>query len=216
MPNQRTILIIGAGGHGQVVADILLGQPSRPEDRLKPLGFLDDHPNSNGSHIFNLPIFGRLAAIDSVPHDGVIVAIGDNRRRRQLIDSLLARGEWLVPAIHPSAIIGRGVIVGAGTVIGPGAVVNTGAGIGRGVIINSHSTVDHHARIGDFAHISPGARLCGHVAVGSGAFIGAGAIVAPQRQIGAWSIVQPGAVVVRDIYSAPAFLPAYAWEAERG
>lgn len=210
MKNSHAILIIGAGGHGQVVADILLAQPGRPEGTLRPAGFLDDNPVQRGNHFFDLPIFGSVADLAVIPHDGVIVAIGDNRTRQRLIDYLLAQGEWLVTAIHPSAVIGTGVTVGAGTVIGPGAVVNTGVGLGRGVIVNTHSTVDHHTRLGDFSHVSPGAHLCGHVTAGSGVFIGAGAIVTPQRQIDPWSIVPAGAVVVQDIHNTPVYLPAQA------
>ncbi|MCB9079366.1 MAG: NeuD/PglB/VioB family sugar acetyltransferase [Anaerolineaceae bacterium] len=207
----HTILIIGAGGHGQVVADILLAQPGRPERMLRPIGFLDESSDRRGNHFFNLPILGSLRDLAIVPHDGVIVAVEHNLLRRQIIDRLLAEGEWVVPAIHPSALIGTGVTVGAGAVIGPGAVVNTGAGLGRGVIVNSHSTIDHHVRIGDFAHICPGAHLCAHATVGSGVFVGAGAIITPWRQIGPWSVVPAGSIVVHDLHSAPAYLPAPAW-----
>ncbi|MCB0164903.1 MAG: transferase [Anaerolineae bacterium] len=191
----QAILIIGAGGYGQVVADILSARPGRPEATLVPVGFLDDNPDRRGNHFVDLPIFGPFHYLTAVPHDGVFVAIEPNQARQQFVEYLLAQGERLVSAIHPSAVIGAGVTMGAGTIIGPGAVVNTGAALGRGVIVNANSTVGHHSRLADYVYLGSGAQLGSGDWIGAGAFIGAGAIITAQRQIQPGSIVPDGMVV---------------------
>ncbi|MCB0192822.1 MAG: hypothetical protein KDJ65_12835 [Anaerolineae bacterium] len=207
MNNPPTILIIGADGYGQVVADILLAQPCRPAGKMRPVGFIDDNSNRHNNHFAKLPTLGTLRDLALIPHDGVIVAVEHNQARQQLIERLLWQGEWLVTIIHPAAVIGTGVTVGAGTIIGPGAVVNTGVGIGRGVIIKANSTIDHHTWLGDFVSVGPGAQLCAHGRIGPGTIIGAAAIVTPGRHIAARSMVPPGCIVNHDV-GMPAYLLA--------
>ncbi|WP_298408064.1 acetyltransferase [uncultured Chloroflexus sp.] len=194
----QRILIIGAGGHGQVVADILLQAAANGGD-CQPIGYLDDNPRRYGEQALGLPVFGPVAALASIPHDGIVIAIGDNRTRARLFAELTARGEQLVSAIHPSAIIAASVTIGPGTMICAGAIINPGSVIGANVILNTGCTIDHHNQIGDHAHIAPGVHTGGQVVIGAGTLIGIGAIVMPQRRVGAWSVVGAGALVQRDV-----------------
>ncbi|MFN3373232.1 MAG: acetyltransferase [Chloroflexus sp.] len=194
----QRILIIGAGGHGQVVADILLQAAANGGD-WQPIGYLDDNPRRYGEQALGLPVFGPVATLASIPHDGIVIAIGDNRTRARLFTELTARGEQLVSAIHPSAIIAAGVTIGPGTMICAGAIINPGSIIGANVILNTGCTIDHHNQIGDHAHIAPGVHTGGEVVIGAGTLIGIGAIVMPQRRVGVWSVVGAGALVQRDV-----------------
>lgn len=194
----QRILIIGAGGHAQVVADILL-QAAANGGEHRPIGYLDDNPHRHGQQALGLPVFGPLAALESIPHDGIVIAIGDNRTRARLFTELTARGEQLVSAIHPSAIIAAGVTIGLGTMICAGVIINPGSVIGANVILNTSCTIDHHNQIGDHAHIAPGVHTGGEVVIGAGALIGIGAIVMPRRRVGAWSVAGAGALVQRDV-----------------
>lgn len=194
----QRILIIGAGGHGHVVADILLQAAAHGAD-CQPIGYLDDNPYRHGQHALGLPVLGPIAARVTIPHDGIVIAIGDNRTRARLFTELAAAGERLVSAVHPSAIIATDVIIGPGTMICAGAIVNPGTIIGANVILNTGCTVDHHNRIGDHVHIAPGVHTGGDVVIGTGALVGIGAIVMPQRRIGAWSVAGAGALVQRDV-----------------
>lgn len=194
----QRILIIGAGGHGQVVADILLQAAAHGND-CHPVGYLDDNPRRHGQQALGLPVLGPIKALPDIPHDGVVIAIGDNRARARLFAELTARGERLVSAIHPSAIIAADVTIGPGTMICAGAIINPGSVIGANVILNTGCTVDHHNQIGDHVHIAPGVHTGGDVIIGTGTLIGIGAIVMPQRRVGAWSVVGAGALVQRDV-----------------
>ena len=194
------IIIIGAGGHGQVVADILLAGLKVGRE-LRPVGYADDDPGLAGQTRLGLPVLGRLARLSEWPHQAVVLGIGANATRHRLAEQLKAQGERLVSALHPSAILGTGVEIGTGTVICAGVVVNPGTWLGEGVILNTACSVDHHNRLGDYAHIAPGAHLGGDVEIGAGTLIGIGATVMPQRRVGAWSTVGAGAVVTRNLPS---------------
>jgi sugar O-acyltransferase (sialic acid O-acetyltransferase NeuD family) len=189
------VLVLGAGGHGQVVADALLCAAARGAE-VEPVGFLDDDPALEGTLALGLRVRGPLAALAATPHDAVILGIGSNRVRKRLYLEFAARGERFVSAIHPRATIGGGVTLGSGTVVCAGAVINTGARVGDNAIVNSGAIVEHHNDVGSHAHIGPGARLGGDVRVGEGTLVGLGAIVLPQQQVGAWCTVGAGAVVL--------------------
>ncbi|MBN1311618.1 MAG: acetyltransferase [Anaerolineae bacterium] len=189
-------LILGAGGHGKVVADILICQG------VSVLGFLDDNPATWGSSCLGLPILGGIDAYQDYAPDGLIIGIGQNQLRKSLVQRLdSAAGTLWINAIHPSAIIAPSVCLGSGIVIAAGAVVNPEASIGDHSIINTGATVDHDCQIGNFCHIAPGVHLAGAVTLGEGSFLGIGSAVIPLRSIGDWTLVGAGAVVVRDVPS---------------
>jgi sugar O-acyltransferase (sialic acid O-acetyltransferase NeuD family) len=190
----QRVLILGAGGHGQVVADILLAAQAAGA-LVTPLGFLDDDPAAWKRTPLGLPVFGALDQLDSCPHDAVVIGIGNDFVRRKMAEALSYSKETFITARHPSAIIGRDVEIGCGTVICAGVVINTGSRIGEHVILNTSSSIDHHNHIGNYVHIAPGTHLGGDVTVGEGTLIGIGATVMPQRRIGAWATVGAGALV---------------------
>jgi sugar O-acyltransferase (sialic acid O-acetyltransferase NeuD family) len=192
------VLIIGAGGHAQVVVDIFLCM-QRLGGPISPVGYLDDDLGKRGQLLIGVPVLGSIRKIREIAHDALIVAIGDNYVRHQVFQDLLRGGEQLISALHPSAIIGADVIIGKGTVICAGTVINPGARIGNNVILNTGCRVDHHCRIGDDAHIAPGVTLGGEVIVGNGAMVGLGSSILPRQNLGDWCTVGAGAVVHRHV-----------------
>lgn len=192
------VLIIGAGGHGEVVADILFKMWTRGLD-IELEGFLDDDENLLGKRIMGLRVLGPVSAVNDIAHDAVIVAVGDNATRKQFFDTLHEAGETFVTAIHPSAILAPDVVVEDGAMICAGAVVNPGAVIRANTILNTSATVDHHNVIGPHAHVAPGVNLGGEVRVEEGALVGIGSTVMPRIAVGAWSVVGAGAAVTKNI-----------------
>jgi sugar O-acyltransferase (sialic acid O-acetyltransferase NeuD family) len=192
------IAIMGAGGHAQVVADILWRMHEAGLD-IWPVAYLDDNVTLHGQTFLDVPVVGAVNQFGQIEHEAVIVAIGNDRIRQQLFTTLQQQGKRFVIARHPTAVIAPDVQIGPGTMICANVVVNTGTVIGQNVILNTACTIDHHNRIGDHAHIAPGAHLGGDVQVGEGTLVGIGAIVLPQRRLGDWSTVGGGAVVVKDV-----------------
>jgi sugar O-acyltransferase (sialic acid O-acetyltransferase NeuD family) len=192
------VLILGAGGHGQVIADVLLRMEEEGAG-ITPVGYLDDDATLRGQTLVGLPVMGNIAQVVDVPHEAVIVAIGDNGIRQRLFERLRSQGEQFIVARHPSAVVAPDVSIGPGSMICAGAIVNPGSTIGADVILNTGCTVDHHNRIGDHAHIAPGVHLGGEVEVGEGTLIGIGATVMPQRRVGRQSVVSAGGLVHSDV-----------------
>jgi sugar O-acyltransferase (sialic acid O-acetyltransferase NeuD family) len=192
------VVIIGAGGHGQVVADCLL-RAREAGGTAEPIGFVDDDPTLAGQARLRLPVLGSRNDLSTMPHDSVVVAIGQNARRAAVFASLRAQGEEFVNAVHPSAVIAPDVELGSGIMICANVVLNPGAIIGNDVILNTACTIDHHRRIGAHSHIAPGVHLGGDIVIGKGALIGIGATVVPQCQIGEWATVGAGGCVTESV-----------------
>ena len=213
----QSMVIIGAGGHAQVVADILL-RAHETGTNYQPIGFLDDDTALANTVIMGLPVLGTIAQFDEFDHDAVIVAIGDNRIRADMFETMRARGARFVNAVHPAAVLAPDVFLGEGVMICAGVVVNTGTVTGDNVILNTGCTVDHHNHIGNHAHIAPGVHLGGDVTIGEGTLVGIGASVIPQRTVGAWSVIGAGSVVTKDIpaHATAAGVPARVIRREQG
>ena len=189
-------LIIGAGGHGKVIASGML------ENGLNILGFVDDNAEIIGRTILDLPVLGTIEQLADIGPDGLVTGIGNNSVRQQVVQraNQITRATWL-NVVHPKAIISKFVQIGEGTVVMAGGIINADTNIGNHVIINTGSTVDHDCAIGHFAHIAPGAHVAGGVTVGDGALLGIGCSVMPGCQIGERALIGAGAVVVNDIPS---------------
>lgn len=192
------VLIIGAGGHAQVIADILLSSP-HCNHGAHPIGYLDDNSTLTGQSRLGLPILGPIHQIDAHAHDAIIIGIGHNETRKQIHEFLRQHGEYLITARHASAVIGADVAIGDGCSICAGVIVAPGSRIGHNVILNTASTVDHHSQVGDHVHIAPGVHIGGDVLIGAGVLVGIGATVMPQRAVGAWAVVGAGALVRRNV-----------------
>lgn len=217
MREARTrVLVIGAGGHAQVVADILSRQRDAGEN-IDVLGHLDDRIDLVGPNCGSLPVLGPIEARHSIPHDAVVIAIGDNATRRQVYWQLRDSGERFVTAHHPKAVLAPDVRVGDGSVICAGVIVNTGATISENTILNTACSVDHHAHVSSHVHIGPGVRIAGDVHIGEAALVGIGACVLPGKRIGSGSIVAAGAVVICDVPDGMTArgVPAQLWPGTR-
>lgn len=190
----KRLVIIGAGGHGKVAADIAL------LSGFKDIRFVDDDASLLGTRVLGFPVVGSLDSADvHSDSDDVFVAVGNASVRKSVFSTLASRGIVPVTLCHPSTCIGRDVRIGAGTLLAAGAIVNPGANVGKGGIVNTGATVDHDCFIGDFCHVSVGAHVAGTVTVGEGTWIGAGAVVSNNVDIVSGCMIGAGAVVVNDI-----------------
>jgi len=180
------IYVLGAGGHGRVVLDILR-RGGTPAD-----GVFDDQRTAP---LEGTRILGPFAAALDRPGAGIVVALGDMALRRRWAAAVEAAGLSLIRAVHPDAIIAHSAQIGAGSVICAGAVIGPGATVGRHAIVNTLASVDHDCTVGDNAHVAPGVRLCGHVRVGADALVGAGAILLPGATVADGTTVPAGHVL---------------------
>lgn len=187
----KNLIIIGASGHGKVIADIAV------QNGYVDIVFLDDDPGIKECAGF--PVVGKTSMVTNLVGDA-IVAIG-NAKIRERIQERIQNQERvkLVTLIHPNAVISRRVEIGDGSVVMAGAVINSDAVIGKGCIINTGASVDHDCKVEDFAHISVGAHVAGTCYIGKRTWIGAGAVVSNNVNICGDCLIGAGAVVVRNM-----------------
>lgn len=183
------LIIIGAGGHGKVVAD------NAVKNGYTNICFVDDY--ATGERI-GFPIIGTVLEIERF-HDGktdFVIGIGNNAFRKRIAEQHDVN--W-IPLIHPSAQIAVNATIGKGTVVMAGAVVNACASIGAHCIINTCAVVEHDNVIENYVHISPKGALGGTVHIGQTTHVGIGASVINNIDICENCIIGAGAVVVKDI-----------------
>ena len=183
------LIVVGAGGHGKVVADIAL------KNGYTDIYFLDD---SMFGECMGFPIIGNIGYIEKLNAEDTdfVIGIGDNYTRKRIAQKYSVN--W-VSIVHPSAQIAVGVDLGKGTVVMANAVINPCAHVGEHCIINTAAIVEHDNIIGDYVHISPGAKLGGTVNVGDLSQIGIGSTVRNNMRICANCLIGAGTVVVNDI-----------------
>lgn len=186
----RNLLILGAGGHGRVVAEA--AELSGKWDRIS---FLDDREDIK--KIYDFSIVGQVSDYSklSTKYGHAFVAIGNNEKRLELIDKLLKVGFEVPIIIHPKAIVSKYSLVELGTVILAGAVVNSNTTIGRGGIININSTVDHDCEIQCGVHVSSGAVVRSMVEIGNFSTIGARACIRSATVLEEKSYVEDGIII---------------------
>ena len=190
---KNKLIIIGASGHGKVVADIAIKM-----NKWQSIAFLDDDESIKTS--MGLEVIGKTADAFTYKEEAdFFVAIGSSATREKIQEKLIDEGLNVVSLIHPSAIIGTDVEIGIGTTVMAGVVINSSTRIGNGCIINTSSNVDHDNVIEDYVHISPGVNMAGTVKVGKGTWLGIGSVVSNNVNICSGCKVGAGAVVVKDI-----------------
>ncbi len=193
----KKIIIIGASGHGKVIADIVIKSGD------KVVGFLDDGVDK-GSLVAGIEVLGKIEDYKIYENCEFIIAIGNPDIRKKIADNLPVK--WYT-AIHPSAVISSlEVEVDEGTVVMANAVINSSAKIGKHCIINTASIVEHDNKLGDYVHISPNAALAGGVSVGKMTHIGVGACVKNNINIAPNCIIGAGAAVVKDISESGTYI----------
>jgi sugar O-acyltransferase (sialic acid O-acetyltransferase NeuD family) len=188
------IAILGASGHGKVIADIA------ELNGYKQVSFFDDAWPQK-TQLDDWPIVGNTQALIEHLADfsACIIAIGNNTIRLQKQNELNKHDANLVSLIHPNAVVSRYSTIASGTVIMANAVVNAAAKIGQACIVNTSATIDHDCLIADGVHVSPGANLAGNVTVGQHSWLGIGCSVKQGITIGTNVIVGTGAAVVKNI-----------------
>ncbi len=192
------LVIIGASGHGKVIADIAL------KCGYRNIAFIDD--NAVGK-CMGFPIIGTCEEL-MLFADGntdFIIAIGNNKIRRMIAGKYNLN--WTTLS-HPSAIVGSNVQIGRGTVIMAGAIISPAVVIGDHCIINTAAIVEHDNRLGNYVHISPNAALGGTVHVGDNTHIGIGASIRNNIDICENCVVGAGSVVVKNITASGVYVGA--------
>jgi len=191
------VIIVGAGGHGRVLADALLAAGR------SVLGFVDADPALSRLTCLGLPVLGTDQDLFDGRWPDAVLANGVGGRpgariRREVQERLEAEGRRFTGVIHPAAVVSRFADVDETAQVLARAVVQVGATVSHGGIVNTAAVVEHGCLLEPFVHLAPGAVLCGDVCIGAGGHVGAGAVVREGVRLGPGVIVGAGAVVLAD------------------
>lgn len=139
----KSLLIIGAGGHGKVIKEIA------QDIGYERIAFIDDNSQEAIGKIDDLHQF--------LEYQEAFVGIGNNHKRNELLRKLEQLGYEIPVLVHPTAYVSRSAVIEKGTVIEPKAIVNAHTTIAEGTIISVGAIVDHDVTLGKCVHINAGA-----------------------------------------------------------
>lgn len=190
---KNKLAVIGAGGHGKVVADVA-------EDLGFDISFFDGAYPEN-THIEHWLIRGTLIDFlaDNALYCGAVVAIGNAKIREYIFAQLHESGVNMPTIQHASAKVSQYAIIGGGCVIMPGVVINAFSSIGEGCIINSNAVVEHDCELESFVHMCPNSAVAGGTTIGKRAWVGIGSNIRQMISVGADALIGVGSAVVNDI-----------------
>lgn len=137
----NNLLILGAGGHGQVVKETV-----ELNGKFNRIEFLDDN-----SPLALDSMESFVSYKDNFTH--AFVAIGNNEIREQFINKLKASGFIIPTLIHPTAFVSPSSTIDDGCYIGAMAVINANVNVGSGCIFGIGSLVDYDSTIRAFSYV---------------------------------------------------------------
>jgi sugar O-acyltransferase (sialic acid O-acetyltransferase NeuD family) len=198
----KKVVIIGAGGHGREVAEILQHQQAQ-EKSFTLHGFVDDDASLHGKLIDGLKVLGDWSWFERAEGEevSVICAAGSPEVRKRLAERAEDLGLSFMSAVSPLAYRSPHAKIGKGVMIFPFAFVSNATDIGDHAIVHVSSFIGHDTKIGRYSMISPGANIAGNVSVGEGCWLGIGSSIIQGKAIGEWSFIGAGAAVTRDVPS---------------
>lgn len=195
---KKALYIYGAGGWSKKVINA-----TEVMNEYEIKGIIDDSPSLKGMLIMGYSVLGGKEYLEHINKQNTyfIVAIGNNKIRRQLAENLLSRDFELATIIHTTAIIASNSTIGKGTVVQAAANIDPAVVIGKYCIINTGSFVGHDSAIGDAVHLSPGAHVGAYLRVGDRSWMGMNSLVISNKNIGEDCIIGAGSIVIDDIPS---------------
>lgn len=159
----------------------------------------DAVPKGKRSTLLGFTVFSPVDVLCHPMAHSWIVAVGDNRARQRIANSLASNKVSFVQAIDPTSVISPSAVIAEGVMVLANATINSEANVGEHAIVNTGSIIEHDCQIGPYCHIAPGSKLGGGVRVGEGTLVGIGSTVLPRVTIGAWCTIGAGTVVLNDV-----------------
>jgi len=194
----KEIFIIGAGGFGREVLEIL-----KDQNKVKSVwgihGFLDNKKETHGKKINGFPVIGDFSLLKNKKNIYCVVAIGEPEIREKVVGKVSKMGVKFPPIIHPSVIRSEFVELGEGVIICAGCILTTNIILKNHVIINLNCTIGHDARIGKYCSLMPNVCINGGDILEDKVYVGSNASLKEYIKIGKNSRIGAGAVVINDV-----------------
>lgn len=196
----KKVVVVGAGGFGREVMEIFKDE-NKIGKKWDIVGFIDEDLAIHGKCINGFPVIGGLDWLieNNSKEIGCVIAVGNPKTKKLIVDKLKNNEINFVNAIHPSVMMSEYVELGEDVIICAGTILTVNITIGNHVIININSTIGHDAIIKDYCSIMPTVKISGNNQLHKGVYVGTGATLIHQISVGMWTTIGAGAVVVNDI-----------------
>lgn len=209
----KPLIVIGAGGHASVLADILIRQGQSILALIAP-------DSSGKGALRDLPLWRDEGRITTVHPDKYLLVNGigslpGNDLRTRIFLRYTEQGYRFASVIAQEAIISPYANLGQGVQVMPGAIVQSGAHVGDNTLINTGAIVEHDSVVGNHGHLAPRAVLCGGVTLGEQVHVGCAGVVVQGLHVGNEAVIGAGAVLTRDLPDNHIVYPARAYLTER-
>lgn len=167
----KSLLILGAGGFGQMVKETALALG------YEKVVFLDDAAKAED-------VIGMCCdyVLKHSEYPEAVAAFGNNKTRLFWTEKLLEEGYEVPVIIHPSAIVSPSAVLKPGCFIMQRAVVNTHTKIEKAALINSGAVVDHDSVVEKGAHVGLGSVVKAHCTIKEGHKVEAGEVIFSTRR----------------------------------
>jgi sugar O-acyltransferase (sialic acid O-acetyltransferase NeuD family) len=191
------IVIIGAGGFGRELHEMLWDCLPREEYRFK--GFLAKDPDELSGFGLRASILDHPDHYAPRPEDRFLLAIGDMDVRRRIVETLVDKGAQFLALIHPTSVIAKTAHIGTGVVIYPFTVVMNGGVVDDFAHLSIYASVGHDAKVGKYSLMAPYATLNGFSVIGEEVYMSTHSTVAPEKRVGRRSKVSANSAVMQDV-----------------
>ena len=195
--SKRNLLIVGAGGFGRELFEMLWDVFPTEEYQFK--GFLAQNDDSLKAAGLQEPFLGDPAEYEPEPNDYFLMAIGFMDVRRTLFDAIKARGGRFLSFVHPRAYVASSATIGEGAVIYPFATVSNASVLDASVHLNYYASVGHDCNVGRHCLLAPYATLNGFVKLADEVYIATHGTVAPGKSVGPGSKISAGSTAMQDV-----------------
>jgi sugar O-acyltransferase (sialic acid O-acetyltransferase NeuD family) len=162
-------------------------------------GFLDDRPDQLQGFRYPAPIVDSVENYEPRPGELFLNAVGEPALKGMYSELVEARGGEFATLIHPTALVGHDVLIGAGSILGPYTQLSCDIRLGRHVVFGTHSNTAHDTRIGDYSHVCGSVELNGGVEIGRQVFVGSHATLIPNVKVGDDAYIGAGSVVLKNV-----------------
>lgn len=198
----KRILIIGAGGLGKEVVDLVKAMGG-----YEIVGFLDDNIEIKGTSINHVPVLDTTGYLDQYQGvDNVAIAIANPKIKKKIYERIMRIGFKYPNLVHPTAMMGSNVKLGVGNIIGANSILSTEVTLQDFVTVNPQCGIGHESELRSFTTLYWNVNISGNVTVQEGCELGSKSCVLQGLNITRHAIIGAGAVVVKDIHESGTYI----------
>lgn len=191
----KSILIIGAGGLGKEVVDLI-----RDIGGYEIVGFLDDSKDKKDKIVNGIPVLDTVDRLERYGNvEDIAIAIANPSARRRIYEYSRTMRFQYPNLIHPTVVSGSNVKMGKGNIVGAYSILSTDVVLHDFITINPQCGIGHESKVGSFTTLYWNVNIGGNAFILENCELGSKACVIQGLRISDNVVLGAGAVVVKNI-----------------